>query len=377
MISEKIIITYTDTLITTMNPRTNPQSNEIPHPHPCSVDYNSIPKNQKDNHYESIINCCQRHICKPEGGYCKKNPTDPCRFGFPKELNLKSRIEFTNTSTSVKANIILKRNDPYMNNHIRIKSENWLANIDIQIILDQAAAISYMVKYATKAEKAGSSLHELYKSVILNVDENDNPVKKLRSLMLKTVNGKRDLGQCEVCRLLMSESLFSSTFEYITQSLELNQFKEVNRLNNNNDNKLATNPSLIDFYANRKNIPVLKTELNSITSFFKFVQTYNVKKGQLHKRNDFKKVIAVFYPKVRANKKIPENYIDFCYYQLIKLSEWNIDDIAVLKNKNTAIQRFEQFVKAASQEQLESIKLLHIKLIFIYKNFTLSILNLP
>jgi len=37
---------------------------------------------------------------------------------------------------------------------------------------------------------------------------------KLRSCMLKTVAGKRDLGQCEVSRLLMSEPLYHSSFEY-------------------------------------------------------------------------------------------------------------------------------------------------------------------
>ena len=63
--------------------------------------------------------------------------------------------------------------------------------------------------------------------------------------MLKTVTGKRDLGQCEVCRLLMSEPRFSSTFEYLTQSLKLNQFKEMNKLTNKNGHNPATNCSLI------------------------------------------------------------------------------------------------------------------------------------
>ena len=82
--------------------------------------------------------------------------------------------------------------------HNRIICQNWCANVDMQIILDQAAAIAYMVKYATKAEKAGSSLTDLYRTVILNAKEDDNTLTKLRSLMLKTVTGKRDLGQCEV-----------------------------------------------------------------------------------------------------------------------------------------------------------------------------------
>jgi hypothetical protein len=50
--------------------------------------------------------------------------------------------------------------------------------------------------------------------------------------MLKTVAGKRDLGQCEVSRLLMSDPLYHSTFEYVTQSLNLNQSNELNNIIN-------------------------------------------------------------------------------------------------------------------------------------------------
>ena len=65
----------------------------------------------------------------------------------------------------------------------------------MQIILDQHAAISHMVKYATKGVKAGNSINEFYKSVTKEITEEDNPVSKLRSCMLKTVAGRRDLGQ--------------------------------------------------------------------------------------------------------------------------------------------------------------------------------------
>ena len=43
--------------------------------------------------------------------------------------------------------------------------------------------------------------------------DEDNVTTKLKSLMLQSI-GKRDIGQCEVCRLLMSEPLYSSSFEY-------------------------------------------------------------------------------------------------------------------------------------------------------------------
>ena len=45
--SEKIVIDYTNTLITAMNSRSI-YNNEIPDPHPCSIDQNSISKENRE-----------------------------------------------------------------------------------------------------------------------------------------------------------------------------------------------------------------------------------------------------------------------------------------------------------------------------------------
>ena len=131
-----------------------------------------------------------------------------------------------------------------------------------------------MVKYATKAKKAGSSLNYLYKSVIMFSNEEDNTTPKLRSLMLKTVSGKRDLGHCAVCRLLMSEPLYSSRFEYVQLSLDLNQAKEIDKLSNNGNSK-ATNSTLMDFYAHRYQNDKMQSIRDTISSFYDFF--YNIK----------------------------------------------------------------------------------------------------
>lgn len=195
--SEKILIDYTNTLLTAMNPRTNVQEACVPNPHPCSLDQNQIKQEDKNEFYENIVNCCQRHQCRLEN-YCKSTNKKTCRFNYPMEICEATHIEFIEIGNSVRAQIFLKRNDTQMNVHNRIICQNWCANVDMQIILDQEAEIAYMVKYATKAEKAGSSLTDLYKTIILNAKEDDYTLTKLRSLMLKTVTGKRDLGQCEV-----------------------------------------------------------------------------------------------------------------------------------------------------------------------------------
>ena len=177
--SEIIVINYTNTLITAMNPRINPQENVVPEPHPCSLDKKLIPESENDKDYESVVNCCQRHVCRPDG-YCKTDKKgQTCRFSYPIDQCHETKIEFIENGNSVKAQILLKRNDCYMNMHNRLIAHNWRGNVDLQIILDQAAAISYMVKYATKGEKAGSSLNDLLRSVIFFSKEEDNSITKL------------------------------------------------------------------------------------------------------------------------------------------------------------------------------------------------------
>jgi hypothetical protein len=182
-----------------MNPRpkTEIHENTVPIPHPCSLDQNTIKVEDRQKFYESILNCVQRHICITEG-YCKSTKKEGCRFDFPFEECEASHIEFTETESTVKAHIYLKRNDSFVNVHNKLILSHWCANVDMQIILDQAAAVAYMVKYATKAEKAGRSLNDLYRSVIQHAKDDDSSISKLKALMLQSVSGKRDIGQCEV-----------------------------------------------------------------------------------------------------------------------------------------------------------------------------------
>ena len=70
----------------------------------------------------------------------------------------------------------------------------WRGNVDLQIVLDRRAAIAYMVKYATKGEKAGQEFSKLYNDLISHADNEDNPQSKMRSLMMKSIASKRDLG---------------------------------------------------------------------------------------------------------------------------------------------------------------------------------------
>jgi len=277
--SESTVITYTDTLLTAVNPREKTKNTiDTTGPHPCSIDTTGMSDDQLNEDYSEIINVCQRHTCRVEG-YCKSTKGG-CRFGYPLNVSNKTTIEFTmGKNGNIKAEIHVKRNDPMMNIHSRIVAHNWRGNVDMQIILDQQAAVNYMVKYITKGEKAGNGLSELYKSVILHTSDDDNPKSKLKSLMLKTVSGKRDLGQCEVCRLLMSEPLYSSSFEFITISLELKQSREVVS-GISRDDITATYQSLMDHYAQRFTNLKLEPVLSQITNYYSFSKMFKSAKGK-------------------------------------------------------------------------------------------------
>ena len=61
----------------------------------------------------------------------------------------------------------------------------------------------------------------------------------MRSIIVKSIAGKRDLGQCEVARLLLSEPLYHSNFNYVNLSTDLFT-KEVNISNKADDDDDAT-----------------------------------------------------------------------------------------------------------------------------------------
>ena len=72
-----------------------------------------------------------------------------------------------------------------MNIHNKLICHRWRGNFDMQIILDKSARINYMVKYATKGEKDGISLCQLFRDIVDSANDEENPQTKIRSLMLR------------------------------------------------------------------------------------------------------------------------------------------------------------------------------------------------
>ncbi|RMZ95107.1 ATP-dependent DNA helicase PIF1, partial [Brachionus plicatilis] len=352
--AEVKVINYADTLLSAMNPKDSDFNDQLLDPHQCSINFNTIPEEEYDNDYSNVSNCCQRHTFRIDG-YCKSKTNGKCRFEFPMSIQSKTEIWFTETNSSIIAEIKMKRNDPNMNVHNILCCHHWRGNSDMQIIIDKSAAIRYMVKYAAKPEKSSQTFKETYKTILNYSKEGDNPKSKLRSIMLKTSCGQRDIGQCEVCRLLMSGTLYQSSFQYVNQSLDLNNQSSLFVLNfnkTNNDDQIEFKKSLLDFYSNRKQI---NKNFHNIYNFVDFCQNFQITKNEIATRPNPDKVVIITKPKLRFNPDDIENHRKFCYYQLIKYSAWDSSDINTLCNFETAIQRFENFIKTAPQNVIHSL----------------------
>ena len=63
--------------------------------------------------------------------------------------------------------------------------------------------------------------------IIPPADKDENGQTKLRSLMIKSIAGKREFSQREVSRLLLSEPLYHSDFQYVSLITDLNT-QEIN-----------------------------------------------------------------------------------------------------------------------------------------------------
>ena len=111
-------------------------------PHPCCADWNET--RNSIEHWQKLL-FVQRH--KYVGTYCirKKKPTDGTEygqpygwFGFPLNFQCTWIIIFNEIKGGGgRDNFTSKRNDPLINQHNKMRLQIWMANCDLQIILDQ------------------------------------------------------------------------------------------------------------------------------------------------------------------------------------------------------------------------------------------------
>ena len=146
-------------------------NNPVIVPHPCCADFHDT-KNPQE-HYQNLL-FVKRHKCIRNHCLRQKKLTDGteygqpyCIFRFSLDFQWTWSIEFVEMENSgVMYNLMIKRNDPRMNQNCKIHLNSWMGNCDFQIVLDKDQTIWYLVNYASKAETYSTNMSEILQSLV-------------------------------------------------------------------------------------------------------------------------------------------------------------------------------------------------------------------
>jgi hypothetical protein len=88
--------------------------------------------------------------------------------------------------------LVIKRNDPFINLHSRLQLQGWRANVDLKPILNVYVALQYISKYATKAEPRSAAFSEILNKILSNSNPDDPLLTPVQKLLIHSV-GERDI----------------------------------------------------------------------------------------------------------------------------------------------------------------------------------------
>ena len=155
--------TYFDSFLTTWIPHPThlhfSAFHRASHQDPCTLAASSIREGNQNDDYETLVNSVQRHTkCNEFSCLRKKGTTLVCRYRFPFELQETSSM-FIDSSGQKK--YTPTRNDELLNVHNPLMLSVWRANVDSHPVLSCHAILSYISKYASKAENKSESYHDI------------------------------------------------------------------------------------------------------------------------------------------------------------------------------------------------------------------------
>ena len=315
---------YVDWLLSTVNP--NPPDEDMwirPEVHPCQKRHNDIPEFEVQSDYVDLLNMVQRHT-RCSTNYCLRKRSSEselkCRFHFPFDHCPQTKLEFEEIhnkgdNVQYRAKIVAKRNDSRLNNHQQLQLQGWRANCDIQVVIDHYACVEYLTKYAAKGEPRSPILKQAFNSIVQNVDNNSDPHRAIKKVVMKTL-GERDYAAQETMHHLLSLKLHSSSFKVIPVSL--NGSRRVRDNASIEDGDSCTDNSLLDMYANRRQYDSSQTIMNM--NFVQFATTYKVVNNELTKLPE--NVVPRIFPTYSPNPKGP-NFGLYCKYQLLRYKPWS------------------------------------------------------
>ncbi|CAG8622461.1 21469_t:CDS:2 [Cetraspora pellucida] len=184
------VVQYLDSLVTTINPGLDAP---VPNHHSCQKRPDEIPS------------------------YCLRvNSTGQqnCRFGYPKETTESTYLRDNNGQPE----LIMARNDPYINPHNRLQLQGWRANVDLKPILNMNATIQYISKYTSKSEPRSAAFSDILNRILNNSRPGDSSLGVFQKLLLHTI-AERDISAQETCHLLLSIPLYHSSRRFVTLNL--------------------------------------------------------------------------------------------------------------------------------------------------------------
>ena len=243
-----------------------------------------------------------------------------CRFHFPFDHCPQTKLEFEEIhskgdNVQYRAKIVTKRNYSRLNNHQQLQLQGWRANCDIQVVIDHYACAEYLTKYATKGEPRSPLLKQAFNSIVQNVDNNTDPHRAIKKVVMKTL-GERDYAAQETMHHLLSLKLHSSSFKVIPVSLNGSRRVRNNAAIEHGDS--CTDDSFLDAYANRQQYDSSQNILNM--NFVQFATTYKIVNSELTKLPE--NVVPRIFPTYSSNPKGP-NFGLYCKYQLLRYKPWS------------------------------------------------------
>ncbi|TFK89924.1 hypothetical protein K466DRAFT_462268, partial [Polyporus arcularius HHB13444] len=228
-----------------------------------------------------------------------------CRFDYPFEcraiagmgLDSKGRVRFEP-----------RRNDPLVNPHNRAAIMAWRANIDMKPVLSEQAALSYIAKYASKAESNAPQFPALLASIAEQADTAATAQSMCQKLLNKML-GERAYSAQETAHLLLGIPLVRTSVQFQTLNLSKDgSLRPIGRGDEDGEPQ-ADNEQGYHRYMQRSD----ELDRFSVQELF---QTYRWRAGEWRKRRASTTVVLRVFPRFSPNPE-DDNYEQYCRIKIL------------------------------------------------------------
>ncbi len=303
---------------------------------PLSKKYSSIDPKDFENDILDLTYRLMKHECKI--GTCRhyyKDKLEPCRFHFPKELSLESKIEYKQDIYNNgnfgpwQCIVIIKRiNDTCISNFNKEQLFIWRGNADFSLLNSFNKVEIYVTKYTAKSETPSSTFDEVFTTIIDESNCDFTDTKQVIKKIMTKVMGLRDVTPNEAMHTLLGYELHNSNVTVIKTSLN-----ESNLLNKSLD-EIKIDESYLHLYSNRV---IYGPNIENIENmnFNEFVTNFRnkLKNKKLDHRINLDNTVLRIYQYYSSNKSDP-NYWLFCKYELLRYKPWMLPLENVLEKNN-------------------------------------------